>query len=146
MNVPAIAAGKLQLRVYENEALDYLATPPEDLLVAPGRTTEVTVPLKKAVRITGRVLERGTDKPIGGVLVAVNRSGTQHYSRTNEQGEYRLLQFPGAAWIDFHPLASHVRPPDFRPVEIPRGDAHRLPDIHLKRGHTLSGKTIIEDG
>jgi beta-lactamase regulating signal transducer with metallopeptidase domain/protocatechuate 3,4-dioxygenase beta subunit len=146
VNVPAIAAGKLRLVVDENEALDYLATPPEDVLVAPGRTTEVTVPLQKAVRITGRVLERGTDKPIGGVLVAVNRSGTQHYNRTNEQGEYRLLQFPGAAWIDFYPLASHVLPPQLQPAEVPRADAHRLPDFLLKRGYTLKGKALNNDG
>lgn len=66
---PAIMAGSLQVTIptFESTGSVYRADIPKNLYVSPGQTTDITIPLKKAVEVSGKIADRHSGKPIEGI-------------------------------------------------------------------------------
>ena len=62
---------------------------PEGLIVRAGQTTEVTIPRREAGTIRGLVREKGTNRPIAGVKVALNGyTGGDRFAVTDGSGRF----------------------------------------------------------
>jgi hypothetical protein len=68
--------------------------------VEPSQTTEVEIPLKRAVRIRGQVLEQGTGKPIPDAFVRVDWSQEIPRARTDAAGWYQ--EYLGGDYVTLH--------------------------------------------
>ena len=88
--IPAIAAGTLTLDlVFDPQTGTKLRTEPyHGLVLAAGTTTELTIPLRPTVRITGSFREQGKSRPIPGVVVALDGTfGGDHFAVTDSGGQ-----------------------------------------------------------
>lgn len=144
--VPAIRAGVMNVNVRESERFSLLAVPTRDVLVASGQLTTIEVPLRKATRVSGRALDRNTNRPVPGVVVAWNKEAGEVSVVTNANGEYSFLTFPGSMSLRIFPPLPYVPLADFQRVTIRNAESARLPDLPLTKGYSLTGKTIEADG
>ena len=71
--VVSLRAGLLRVDVVANEEFSRLADPPGGLLLASGGERRVEIPLRKAVRITGRVIDRRSRHPVPATVFARSR-------------------------------------------------------------------------
>jgi RNA polymerase sigma factor (sigma-70 family) len=110
-----------------------------------GMTTEIEAPLKKSVRVSGKLLEKGTNRPIENVLISPFGMNA-HLLRTDSGGRFHGFSAPGTfRWaLEAVPLGFSMRVD--RPVEsaIP-ADASEftLPPIELERAGRIHG--VVED-
>jgi hypothetical protein len=144
-DVPTVMAGQLRLTVYENNAYALRAIPLKGMLLDAGRPLHVEVPLRKCVRVSGRVLDRVTKQPIEGVRVSAHQGDHYQVARTDHDGIFTLNQLPGSAQLSFTSPAPYVQVPPFKPITIPRGEDHELPDLLVQQGATLSGRVVGPD-
>lgn len=103
INLPAVVAGTLFMIITPVKDSPLRAKlPPESAReVKAGMRTELEIPLVRAVRASGVVRERGSQRPIAGVHVAVGNYGmSTEQVVTDEQGRFTCLTRPGQieAW------------------------------------------------
>jgi len=127
--------------------------PPKRSLVAAGRTTELAVPLRRTLKVQGVVRERGTNRPIAGVKVALNgQFGGDHFAVTDAAGKFagrivRELNQP-FGWPVRIPTPFYY-PTD--QAEAPQGMPRRgsdelvLPATDLPRGVDVKGTVSGEN-
>ncbi len=144
--VPAIRAGAIRITVAENPHFALLATPTNDVLAAPGQVTTIKVPLRKATRLSGRALDRNTKRPVADVVVVWNRDAGEVSTKSNENGEYSLLTFPGSMSLRIFPPLPYVALADSQRLTIRNADSVKLPDLPLTRGYSLKGQTADANG
>jgi len=154
--IPALAAGLLTLDLAFNpRAGTKLRTEPyRGIVLAAGMTTELTIPLRPTVRVTGSFREQGTGRPIPGVLVSLNgRFGGDYFAVTDAGGQLQGF----IARESFQPYGWAVRAPVpfFLPSVLksppqrlpPRGtDELVLAAVELPRGVDLPGTVVDEAG
>jgi hypothetical protein len=72
--IPAIAAGMMEIAIeFDPErGTSMRPWPLSKILVRPGRTTELAIPMHPTVEVRGLVQERGTGRPIAGASVLWN--------------------------------------------------------------------------
>ncbi|HVX10035.1 MAG TPA: carboxypeptidase-like regulatory domain-containing protein [Pirellulales bacterium] len=146
--IPAIGAGTIRhIVVVQKPGMSFLPELPAEVPVAVGRTAELTIPFKQAVRVRGMVREAVGGKPISDVMIGVNdgRSGSSSAPAvTGADGRFEFLRLPG-------PLQLYLQ--FSRPREIPGWFQHRtyqieggrkevdLPPIELAqaRGRVIDG-------
>jgi hypothetical protein len=144
--VPILRAGTLQIDVSENQRFSSLAVPPRDLVVAAGRATTVDVPLRKAVRVTGRAVDRRTMQPVPRVVVAWTRHNREISTTTDAQGQYAFLANSGQMQLRIFPPQLYVPLADFQRVTIRNADSDELPPLLLAKGQTLRGRAVDAAG
>jgi hypothetical protein len=120
------------------------------LRVVAGVENELTLAVKEAIPVTGRLVVREGSEPVDGAKVVI-KSGdysNQEYVETNPRGEYTTLVVPGqeaviqVVGLDGHPELAYPQQTQTR-VTIPRGvDAFQLPDIEIPRAKTWSGRLL----
>jgi hypothetical protein len=140
--VPILRTGTLRIEVSENQHFFRLAIPPRDLVVAAGRATTVDVPLRKAVRVTGRAVDRQTMQPVPGVVVAWNRDNHEISTATDAQGQYAFLAHSGQMHLRIFPPQPYVPLADFQRVTIRNADSDELPALLLGKGQMLHGRAV----
>ena len=156
IEIPAIAAGLLTLDlVFDPRTGTRLRTEPSGGIVqAAGTTTELTIPLRSTVRITGSVREQGTSRPIAGGLVSLNgRLGGDYFAASDAGGQ--LLG--RIARESFQPYGWAVRAPlPFFLPSVSKDTRNRMPPwgtdelvlaaIDLPRGVNVPGRVVDETG
>ncbi len=154
--IPAIAAGMLTLDlIFDPRTGTGLRTEPyHGIILAAGTTTELTIPLRPTVRITGSFREQGTGRPISGVLVALNGMfGGDHFAVTDGEGKYQGF----ITRENFQPYGWPIRipAPFFQPSDLkdisqrmppPGTDVLVVPPIDLPRGVDVPGTVVDESG
>lgn len=119
------AQGRIQVLPIVAGTLSFVITPVKDSplraklppetarQVKAGMRTELEIPLVRAVRASGVVRERGSQRPIAGVHVAVGNYGMNlEQAVTDEQGRFTCLTRPGQ--IEAWPIspANYAPPPN----------------------------------
>ena len=130
----------------ENQRFSRLAVPPRNLVVAAGRTTAIEVPLREAVRVTGRAIDRQTRQPIPGVVVAWSRNNRETSTATDARGQYAFLAHSGRMQLRIFPPEPYVPLADFQHVTLRNADSDELPPLLLARGQTLRGRAVDAGG
>ncbi|HEV3024298.1 MAG TPA: hypothetical protein VGX76_17605, partial [Pirellulales bacterium] len=95
--VPALAEGKL-MHIFASAPLDqaFLSVPPENVSLVAGKTAELTIPLRPAVRVRGVVREKASGKPLVGVAVGLlDGHGGSAGVPTSVDGRFEFLHLPG---------------------------------------------------
>src|SRR5262249_23837742 len=151
-DAPALAAGRLTVRVDLPPDAGVVAQEPSDrtLKLQAGERTEVQIPLQPGVRIGGVVRERGTGKPLPGVLVHLYHGNKLQIVETDAKGRYTCLVGPGQVLPDpqlqrdFLPSDRNARRSQM--IRVPEGKAeHELPPLELTRATTLRGTVLGAD-
>lgn len=154
--IPAIAAGMLTLEIVFDPWSDMgLRTEPyRGIVLAAGTSTELTIPLRPTVKITGSFREQGTTRPIAGILVALNGMfGGDHFAVTNAGGNFQGF----ITRENSQPYGWAVRVPDpfFRPsvsketpqrMPLPGTDLLVMPTVEQPRGVDVPGTVVDEAG
>ena len=95
-DIPEIAEGSLSVNGEPNITSPWYVPFQKDLKIEAGRTTEIEIPLAKAVPITGLVQEKGTGEGIPGVHVAAGWENGPTV-KTDEAGRFAGYSRPGIA-------------------------------------------------
>ncbi len=150
--VPEIAVGPLRISMepditspwyFDNRSEGADETQP---VIEAGRTTEVVLPMKRAVRVHGLVREKGTGRPIAGAGIILGfREGNA--VMTDERGRFAGYAPPGqgrrltVATVPVGYASLMYGLPD---TTIPEGAAEfELPPIELSRAGSVRG--VVED-
>ena len=154
--IPAIAAGMLTLElVFDPAAGTGLRTEPyQGIVLAAGKTTELTIPLRPTVRITGSIPRAGV-KPAnrrcsGGPERDVRRRPFRgDRCRGQVPGLHRARELP-ALWLAAESAWPILRTQCLErssPAACHRGNRRaRLPTIELPRGVDVPGTVVDESG
>jgi len=150
----AIAVGRIALTVTPPAGSRYLAASPIHDRNRAGETTEIRIPIRLAVRVSGVVREAGGGAPIPGVKVSLHplRAGGSFVDPvTNAEGRYSVVILPGEARFSLREVPpTHFRPPVFphwRDFEIkPGDDPLTLEPVELRRAETVRGRVVDEAG
>jgi hypothetical protein len=114
--------------------------------VKPGQTTEVIMPLKRAVRVHGVVRQKGSLKPVPGVRIAVAIAETGAMT-TGEDGSYQGFMEPGATFVTPRAVPPGYAMPIYSvpQLRVPEDtvDFH-LPPFELIRAGELRGLVVGE--
>jgi hypothetical protein len=150
-----IAVGTLQLDLSSPGDMPVRANVPRDLTVRQGIEGSGEIPLQKPVVVTGRILERGTGKPIADARVDLADIGSRQSQNlmtlTDADGRYTLHALPGKLRVSFLTLPpSHVAAPgpfteDIEPAEGV-GPVELAPREVLRAAPALRGEVRDEAG
>ena len=145
-DIPEIAAGPSFVKTVSRFDLAWFAHSDGGMKVEAGKTTEVVLTLKPAIRVRGVVREQGAEKPIAGVRVAVTLDDSGAMI-SGDNGSYEGYMPPGVAFI----LARFIPPRYARPLYGPRQvrvpeDAvnFALPPLELTPAAELAG-LVVDD-
>ena len=146
---PAIHQGDWTILAEPPEASNLLTGLSRDTVTV-GQTTEVSLRLRRGVRLRGRVLDRETHRPILGAHVELTTSPIRSLRSvdTDEQGHFTAVMPPAKLALEVE--AGEFCLPAHRPrfaVEIPH-DAREidLPPIELVRGRRIAGLIVNQQG
>ena len=108
-----IAVGSLNLQLDPPDGLRVMADVPREIAVAEGKETSVEIRLLKPTAVVGRIVERGTGKPVSGFKVTlIDRSQRKHRSEeatTDADGRYTLNSLSGRIMVVYsQPPRTHV--------------------------------------
>jgi RNA polymerase sigma factor (sigma-70 family) len=154
--VPALAQGNLAFVVQAPKDSPLRAQVPayRSLTLKAGATTNVTIPLKPAVRVKGVVRERGTGKPIAGMslLVGFGDGNSAEEVETDAEGRYTALVPPGSVHripgtpAGYLPMTREDRR-QIDQAEVRAGMAeYEFPPIELSPATTLRGTVVDDEG
>ena len=153
--IAAIAEGTLTLTLKfdPGHSTSLRGEPPKRIVVTAGKTSDVVIPLRRTLKVQGLVREKGTNRPIPAVKVALNgQFGGDHRAVTGVDGTFagqivRELNQP-YGW----PV--RIPAPFFYPTdqaEAPQGMPRRssvelvLPPTDLPRGVDVKGTVAGEN-
>ena len=157
-----VASGKLDFYVdWPDETAVIPAFPAQIPPVRAGEETVADLPLKRASTIAGRVVERGTGKPLENVKVAVRRptEGSDAHGRTDADGKFWFASLPGKAtlrvagvpegyvdlpWVKYDNIRVPEAPGrvDLEPVEVERAAPPWRGVVRDREGRPLAGLKI----
>ena len=122
------AAGRITWKIEPPDHSRYLALPPVGVVVRPDQQTDVTIPLKRSVLVTGTLRAVGTGRPVAGIKVVTRFMGgplTTDDPITDAEGRFHFATLPGRNQVEFHQLPpTYIVPPvpgspPTTPFEIP---------------------------
>ncbi len=146
-DIPATAIGPHDVKTIPHCDSPWYANSEGLPNVEPGQTTEVVLPLKRAIRVRGVVREKGTGKPIEGVRVAVTMAETGAMT-TGPDGRYEGFVPPEVTFLIPRAVpAGYAMPmfnlPQFR---VPEGAVDmEMPPLELVRTGEVRG-LVVGDG
>ena len=147
---PALAAGNLSFYVEPTETPVYMTARQDGPPVDAAKPVELTVPLVRAVRVTGVVQDRADSRPVAGVMMQL-RAWQSRGPRgvSDEAGRYVSYVLPEFV----NPLAARIPAPYFNPNEFLNTqpiaadrDEVTLRPLLLARGEAVRGTVIDEAG
>ncbi|TWT33461.1 Nickel uptake substrate-specific transmembrane region [Posidoniimonas corsicana] len=152
--IEQLAAGGYQLMASNAKGADFLPKIPRTFEVQPGETTELEVPLVKAVKVTGSVVAEGADQPVVGAYVSVGYGVSRQSQNilTGPDGTFETCVLPGTvrtqAIILPKPFSHWIRDRTRQAATQVAADATevRLPPIYLLEPKVVSGKLVDERG
>ncbi len=108
-----IAVGSLNLQLDPPDGLPVVADVPAEIAVVEGKEASAEIRLLRPTAVVGRIVERGTGKPVPGFMVTlIDRSGRKHRSEdamTDADGRYALTSLPGRIMVVYsRPPRTHV--------------------------------------
>jgi RNA polymerase sigma-70 factor (ECF subfamily) len=112
---------------------------------ATAAAAKATTPISDGSAIFGRVLEKATDAPVAGAIVAVYNveDDSTDQAVTDERGAFRIASTLGSRAT--HQLKITHR--SYAPLSAPRLEASREPrTFHLSAGGTITGRVEDTDG
>jgi RNA polymerase sigma factor (sigma-70 family) len=145
-DIPEIVAGPIAVRTVPRSDLAWFAHSDGSLNVEAGKTTEVVLTLKPAVRVRGVVREQGTEKPIAGVRLDVTLEGSD-FMKSGDDGSYEGYMPPGVAFVLARFIPPRYARPLFGPVQVrvPEDAVDfALPPFELTPAGELAG-LIVDD-
>jgi hypothetical protein len=144
-----IAVGGLQFDLKPPGDLPVVVDLPASLAVREGGEGSADIPLRKAISVTGLILERGTGKPVPGIDVSLGDLGLRRNRnervKTDENGRYRLRSLPGKVRVAFlWPPPTHVLAPGqhWEDFTVPEGS----PPIELATREALRAAPSLRGG
>jgi hypothetical protein len=149
--LPAVAAGTLSFQIKSNRDSPYRMSPPRDVVIREAKESVVEIPLRRGVRVSGMVRERGAGKPIAGVSIGViSDNGSNEAFNTDERGKFEGLVIPGTLRVQVYSAPPPYITPAFvggQQVEIVESQRdHELPPIEVTRGGSLRGTVVNDKG
>jgi RNA polymerase sigma factor (sigma-70 family) len=145
-DIPQIAVGPHGVSTVPRYDFAWFAGPDGLVNIEPGKTTEVVLTVKPAVRVRGVVREKGTEKPIAGVRVAVTLAETGAMT-SDKDGIYEGYAPPGAAFITARSIPPEYARPLYgpRPFVVPENVANfDLPPFDLMPAGEITG-LVVDD-
>ncbi|MBN2024255.1 MAG: carboxypeptidase regulatory-like domain-containing protein [Pirellulales bacterium] len=153
-----VPAGKCRLQLLASDELPYYVDAPSEFDLKPGETARVSVPLKPAIVLRGKIVSKKTKAGVPGVSVAlsINEGHTQLLSRkatTDANGQYEVHARPGKAIVELRDV-----PPEFlstsrvsqgytsRFLETDVAQDGELPPIELEPAGTVKGIVVDASG
>jgi protocatechuate 3,4-dioxygenase beta subunit len=108
-----IAVGSLILQLDPPDGLPVVADVPAEIAVVEGKEASAEIRLLRPTAVAGRIVERGTGKPVPGFKVTlIDRSGRKHRSEdatTDADGRYALTSLPGRIMVVYsRPPRTHA--------------------------------------
>ncbi len=149
LEVAAIVAGRLHLAMDTHTELPFRAVIERQPLVEPGGTTEQTIPLRRAVRVTGVVRERGSEQPVVHTPVKLSGSGYFTTVRTDATGKYAATVPAGHVTISFIGLSGETYfTGNIWSAQIitPDPPEQTIKTLELARGGSVTGLVVTEAG
>jgi hypothetical protein len=134
-SISAIAEGTITLALeFDSEHSTSLrGDPPKRLVVTKGQSVELTIPLRETLLVQGVVRERGTNRPIAGVKVALNgQYGGDRFAVTGAEGK-----FAGRIMRD-------LNQPFGWPVRIPTPYFYPTDQAETPQGMPRHGSAVLE--
>ncbi|WP_435016306.1 MSCRAMM family protein [Tundrisphaera sp. TA3] len=100
-DLPELVPGSLSLSLITPDGLDALPEIPRAPVVHPDKENTLEIPIRRASRIVGKVVEHGTGKPVSGMQVHLFRPGASQGadSTTDADGHFSFLSLAGKARI-----------------------------------------------
>lgn len=146
-------SGHLSVSLYESD-LPYYVEKPIPVVVKPGETTSIEVPLLPAVAVRGQVVDAQTEKGIAGVTLCAFRISEEGHAmpsrrtKTDAEGRFAVYIQPGKVGIEIYEVPEgHVAPS--REGESPKMDATKditWPTIKLQRAARLEAIVVDPAG
>ena len=146
--VPAIATGKLRIGARVDQTLPVRPRLPGTLEVRAGQATHAEIPLEKAVRATGVIRVKDTEKPVAGAWISVGYGSPRQNDTvvSDANGEYSTYVLNGD-------VTTHVimMPEPFVQLGEPWNERHHLPTgattfdlpaIEVVRGVEIKGRLV----
>lgn len=149
---PELAPMLYQLRVAKTAVGSEWQAPEKNVGVKSSETTEVEFKLERAYLLTGRVVDAQTGEPIEGVDIYVSSTPGSPRGRvapTDEDGYYSLRALPGKTVVypgsRPEPYSHGGYQNENRQVLVTSADL-AIPDISLKKGVTVEGVVLDDEG
>ena len=151
--VPALATGKLHVRLQVPDQSLNRAPRTESLEISADNRAEIIIPLKRMVHVSGVVREKGSGTPVPNIGIIFGSRELQELlpmAITDGQGRYEAIAPPGEksryyfsnSKVYFSPLPGFVGSPGGNELPIGPADGQVLPPIELDRGVTLRGIVV----
>ncbi len=146
--IPAIAEGTIRVFVTEPDGFPYRSdTTPEGLIVSPGETSELVIPLRKAVRGTRLIREAKSKQPISGVRVLLENNHQQVSARTDANGQFTAFLLPGVLYNTVYDMPDGYLQQNINSrtrTQVPNGvQEHTLKPIDVLQSRIIEG--IVRD-
>ncbi len=155
--IPALAIGSAYALVLMPEDSWYRAPRIVDQEISQGGRVDLTIPLKRMVRVRGAIREKGTARPVAGLGIMFGSRDVSELlpmAITDAEGRYAAIAPPGEHSYFYlsdsngylTPLRGYLGPAGGNQVAIGPTDGQTLPVIELDRGVTLRGSIVDESG
>jgi RNA polymerase sigma factor (sigma-70 family) len=156
---PNLTPGTYTLACYGGGSIPVLPKVPGQVVVKPGETADVTVHLTKLARVTGRVIDAETGKPLAKVPVMFNpQPQPADYPiyavlvKTDAGGRYTAHLPAGYTFVPYvNPPPPGYLAPEFERGRLPVPDVklttagHAFPDIKLRKSVSFNA-TVVDAG
>ncbi len=149
--IAELQPGPLEVRIKFAAGAEWQA-PGQQVEVNSGETTEVEFKLARAHLLKGRVVDAQTGEPIEGVGVYISQTPAGRIGNpapTDQDGYYTLCSLPGKAIVYVasrpEPYTHGPRGGERREVLVANADM-AIPDISLKKGVTVEGVVLDDEG
>lgn len=147
-SVPAIAEGPLGGTIEVPADFKGAESLPRDLVVSRGTTTNLTVPVRSAVRIRRRLVVRGSGEPIAGVVGHLEAAGLKRRVVTDEDGWLNVWLAPNQHYhtvfdIPFDYLFQEI---ESNTSTVVGNEDATLPPIQLRAAKQITGVVIDSKG
>lgn len=160
--IPNLAPGRYRTRFPLSVKVPVRVTGPTEVVVNPGKTTELTATVEPLARMSGRVIDADTGKGIPKLMVPLQtRTGEQGRGEdsgsveTDADGRFEAYGPPGQyAIVSFYtnsPLNGYAVPKQSNlgavpPAKLDVSKPHTFPDIKLRRTTSLRAAVVDETG
>ena len=94
--IPHLAEGEARLSIQVDRSRPFRTTGESKTTVVAGKTASLEIPLVKAARVTGKVVEQGTQKPIARVKLFLSNGTESEQVVTNADGSFAVYFGPGS--------------------------------------------------
>lgn len=149
-NVPAVAAGVLQVSAELPPESPLVTTYQGTQQMGADMTNDVTIRYKRGVRVRGTVIDETSRHPVAGVVVSLYSAPDSPFAESNDAGEYSGYMLPGrSVYLTVVSLPrDYYKPSAFMPMETVPNSANEVvfKPLLVAAGTTLPGRVVDAAG